>query len=119
MHLPRCLLLIACVGLIGGGQGLLAQSVIQTNYGTGDGSIPGPDHAVSGSDLLQTNLSSATRTGAPGSGDFYCEDSGYTVDLGRLTDGSFGTAGTQVSFSVLPNQTTLTFNFNLALSPGG
>lgn len=94
-------------------------AVIQTNYGTGDKSVPG--YAVSNTDLLQTALVLATRTGAPGSGDlyFYREDSGYTVDLARLTDGVFGTEGTQQAFTVMPNQVTLTFNLNTAVATNG
>ena len=95
--------------------------IIQTNYGTVDGTVPGPGSAVSGADLLQTHLASASRTGAPGSGDrnFYREDSGYPVVLGRLTDGLFGTAGGYSIYSVLPNQVTLTFALNLGANPGG
>lgn len=94
-------------------------TVIQTNYGTGDKSVPG--FAVSGTDLLQTALMSATRTGAPGSGDlyFYREDSGYTVELARLSDGTFGTEGTQSAFTVMPNQVTLTFTLGTVAAPLG
>lgn len=94
-------------------------TVIQTNYGTGDKSVPG--YAVSNTDLLQTALVSATRTGAAGSGDlyFYGEDGGYNVDLARLNDGVFGTEGTQVAFTVMPNQVTLTFTLDTVASPLG
>lgn len=96
-------------------------AIIQTNYGTTDGTVPGPGSSVSSTDLLQTNLTSASRTGAPGSGGryFYSEDSGYSVVLARLTDGVFGTAGGEPIYSVLPNQVTLTFEFDLGANPGG
>ena len=90
--------------------GLTVQAaVIQSNYYTSDGSLP-VGVAVSNADLLQTSLASATRTGtAAGDRYFYREDSGYTVDLGRLTDGAFGTAGGMSAYSVLPNQVTPDF----------
>jgi hypothetical protein len=94
-------------------------AVVQTNFGTGDKTEPGPP--ISTTDLLQTSLSSASRTGAPGSDDlyFYREDSGYTVDLSRLYDGVFGLSGTESAYTVMPNQTTLTFNLNTTSNPGG
>ena len=100
--------------------GLTVQAaVIQSNYYTSDGSLP-VGVAVSNADLLQTSLASATRTGtAAGDRYFYREDSGYTVDLGRLTDGAFGTAGGMSAYSVLPNQVTLTFTLNLTANPSG
>jgi uncharacterized protein YhjY with autotransporter beta-barrel domain len=91
-------------------------SPIQSNYGTGDGSIPGG--AMPTSNLLATNLLSATRTGT-GDAFFYREESGYTVDLARLSDGQFGAAGTYQAFSVMPNAVSLTFNLNLATRPTG
>lgn len=91
-------------------------SPIQTNYGAGDGSIPGG--AMPTSNLLATNLLSASRTGT-GDAFFYREESGYTVDLARLSDGQFGTAGTYQAFSVMPNVVSLTFNLNLAARPTG
>lgn len=105
--------------LLGGGSPCLQAAVVQTNFGTGDGSVPG--YSVSATDVLQLYLASASRTGAPGSGDlyFYREDSGYTVDLGRLTDGTFGPAGGNPGASVLPNQTAITFALNLTANPGG
>lgn len=94
-------------------------AVIQTNYGTGDNTVPGPP--VSTSDLLQTHLSSASRTGEIGVGNnsFYREDSGYTVDLSRLYNGTFGIGGTSAASSVLPNKVTLTFAFDLLRQPEG
>jgi hypothetical protein len=106
-----------------GGLSLVAQAtVIQTNYSTVNGNLPGPGGAVSTTDLLQTSLASATRTGGPGSGGryFYEEDSGFTeVDLGRLSDGLFGTPGYSANDVVLPNQVSLTFGFDLSANPGG
>jgi hypothetical protein len=97
----------------------LFSAVVQTNFGTGDGTLPG--YAVSTADLLQTALASASRTGAPGSGDlyFYREDSGYTVDLSRLSDGAFGAMGADPSPSVLPNETALTFALDITANPDG
>lgn len=94
-------------------------TVVQTNFGTGDKSVPG--YAVSNTDLLQTALVSATRTGAPGLGDqyFYRENSGYTVYLARLSDGTFGTEGTESAFTVMPNQVTLTFTLDTVAAPQG
>lgn len=104
--------------LSGGAHGLRA-AVIQTNFGTDNGSVPG--YVVSGTDVLQTYLSSASRTGAPGSGNlyFYREDSGYAVDLGRLTDGDFGQSGGSPGDTVMPNQTAITFALDLVANPGG
>ena len=82
----------------------------------------GPGTSVTSTDLLQTSLASASRTGAPGSGNayFYNEDNGYTVNLARLTDGVLNaSSGPQPTLSVLPNQTTLTFALDLVTNPGG
>jgi autotransporter-associated beta strand protein len=112
MNLPRALLLAAAVVL----SVAAVAAPIQTNYGTGDGSIPGG--AMPTSNLLATNLVSASRTGT-GDAFFYREDSGYTVDLARLYDGQFGTAGGNQAFTVMPNVVSLTFNLNLATRPTG
>lgn len=104
---------------------LASAAVIQTNYGTGDGSLPGGSAIVAGDNLLSTRLASASRTGAgasnPGNLYFYRENdgTGYNVDLARLYDGQFGAAGAVSSASVLPNQVSLTFAFNLTASPAG
>lgn len=104
---------------------LASAAVIQTNYGTGDGSLPGGSAIVAGDNLLSTRLASASRTGAgasnPGNLYFYRENNGtgYNVDLARLYDGQFGAAGTVSSASVLPNQVSLTFAFNLTANPAG
>jgi len=102
---------------------LASGAVVQTNYGTGDGSLPGSSAIVAADNLLSTSLASASRTGdgVPNPGDlyFYREDSGYTVDLARLYDGQFGDAGSNSSASVLPNQVSLTFSFDLLASPAG
>lgn len=121
--LPRRLFCAALAFL--GAVTLPAQSLIQDNYGTGTATMPG-GVAVSSGDLLQTHLTSATRTGAPGSGNtyFYREDSGYTVDLGRLSDGAYGTFGSSGlggngQYTVMPNNVTLTFTFDTAAHPAG
>jgi hypothetical protein len=103
---------------------LASGAVVQTNYGTGDGSLPGGSPIVAANNLLSTRLASATRTGAgvPNPGDlyFYDENGGtYNVDLARLYDGQFGEAGGIPSASVLPNQVSLTFNFDLSASAAG
>lgn len=102
---------------------LASGAVIQTNFGTGDGTLPGVSPIVREDNLLFTRLASASRTGDgvtdPGDLYFYREDSGYNVDLARLYDGQFGAAGVDSSASVLPNQVSLTFAFNLTASPAG
>jgi len=112
MTLPRALLLAAA-------SVLTAQSdagPIQTNYGTGDGSIPGG--AMPTSNLLATNLLSASRSGS-GDAFFYNESWNYPVDLARLYDGQLGDAGPNPSYSVLPNVASITFALNLATRPNG
>lgn len=102
---------------------LASGAVVQTNYGTGDGTLPGGSSIVAANNLLSTSLASASRTGDgvpnPGNLYFYREDSGYAVDLTRLYDGQFGAAGAVSSASVLPNQTSLTFSFDLLANPAG
>jgi hypothetical protein len=104
---------------------LASGAVVQTNYGTGDGSLPGSSPIVAADNLLATRLASATRTGEgvanPGNQYFYRENdgAGYNVDLARLYDGQFGEAGGVSSASVLPNQVSLTFNLDLLASPAG
>lgn len=110
MRHPKLFLLAAAAAIS------VQASPIQTNYGTGDGSIPGG--AMPTSNLLATNLLSASRTGT-GDAFFYREESGYTVDLARLSDGQFGTAGGNQAFTVMPNVVSLTFNLNLATRPTG
>ncbi len=111
MSLPRVLLLAAASLALPS-----FAAPIQTNYGTGDGSTPGG--AMPTSNLLSTNLLSASRSGT-GDAYFYREDSGYTVDLGRLYDGQFGTPGGNQAYTVMPNAVSLTFNLNLTTRPGG
>lgn len=106
--------------LLFGGMATAGAAVVQNNFFvTGSGTSPGTP--ITSSDLLQTQLSSASRTGSPGFGDtyFYREDSGYTVDLARLSNGAFGDSGGDPDSSVLPNNTTITFAFNLASNPHG
>lgn len=104
---------------------LASGAVIQTNFGTGDGSLPGVSPIVAAANLLSTRLASASRTGdgVPNPGDLYFfrenNGAGYNVDLARLYDGQFGAAGAVSSASVLPNQVSLTFGFDLAASPAG
>lgn len=112
MTLPRALLLAAATVLsIESGA-----SPIQTNYGTGDGSIPGG--AMPTSNLLATNLLSASRSGS-GDAYFYNESYMYPVDLARLYDGQFGTAGGNSAFTVMPNVASITFALNLTTRPAG
>ncbi len=115
--------------------------VVQSNHHSINGTFPGsvsgtdllqtslssasrtgsPGTVVTSTDLLQTSLASASRTGAPGSGNryFYGEDD-YAVDLAPLTDGVLNaSSGPQPTLSVLPNQTTLTFALDLDTNPGG
>lgn len=102
---------------------LAAGAVVQTNYGTTNGTLPGGGSIVRANNLLHTSLTSASRTGAdaidPGNLYFYREDSGYEVDLSRLHDGEFGEPGGSSVDSVLPNQASITFNLNLTTNSGG
>ncbi|MEY3897610.1 MAG: hypothetical protein RLZZ214_3131, partial [Verrucomicrobiota bacterium] len=43
---------------------LAAGAVVQTNSGTGDGTLPGPGAIVAANNLLFSSLASASRTGA-------------------------------------------------------
>ena len=112
-RLRRAVTLLVCAA------GTALAQVSYETVSTTNGTVPG--YAVSSTDLLQTSLSSATRTGAAGSGNtyFYREDSGYTVDLTRLYDGQFGTAGTNSNYTVMPNNVTLTFTFNTSVNTNG
>jgi len=94
----------------------LLAAVVQTNFSTENGSVPG--YAVSSTDLLQTALSSASRSGS-GDSFFYDESGGNTVDLSRLSDGDFGRSGGAPEVSVMPNHVAITFALDLALNPGG
>jgi hypothetical protein len=92
-------------------------AVIQTNFGTGDVTIPGGAF-VSEGNLLSSNLSSATFL--PG-GSFYRQDSGYPVVLSRLYDGALGPLsadglGGTGDYSVFPNNATLQFNLDGAFN---
>ena len=104
---------------------LASGAVVQTNYGTGDGSLPGGTAIVAADNLLSTSLASASRTGAddltPDDQYFFGEDNGGSIPvvLLRLYDGQFGAAGGDPSASVLPNQVSLTFNFDLSASAAG
>jgi len=89
-------------------------TVIQSNYWSHNGTFPSPASAPGitspGTYVLDP----------PGNRYFYREDTGYAVDLARLTDGAFdGSNGPKPSWSVLPNQTTLTFALDLVTNPGG
>lgn len=99
--------------------------IVQTNYSSETESLPN-GVTLSTTDLLQTSLASASRTGASGSGNtyFYREDSGYTVDISRLYDGDFGTFGSSGlggdgHYTVMPNNVTITFTFDLTTNTAG
>lgn len=84
--------------------------------------MPG-GRTLSSTDLLQTQLASATRS-ASGNAAFYREESGYTVDLSRLSDGQFGTFGStglggDGSFTVMPNVVTITFTLDTSINTAG
>jgi hypothetical protein len=88
-----------------------AATIIQTNYETGDGTIPGGGFDAAGN-ILSTNLSSSSRSGS-----FYREDSGYPVVLSRLFDGSLGSLGSEGlggdgRFTVMPNVATIQFDLD-------
>jgi hypothetical protein len=114
-----CLAILVCF------PALAAGAVTQTNWSTGDSSLPGDSPIVHANNLLHTSLASATRTGAgetnPGNFYFYRENDagGYNVDLARLYDGQFGASGSSSSASVLPNKVSLTFAFNLTPNSAG
>ncbi len=94
-----------------------ARAVItRSTYGSGDGSVPGGPFNGNGN-LLQSSLSSTMIIRIDGQGSFYRENSGYTVDLTRLYDGSLGTLGSSGlggdgRYCVFPNKVTLQFNLN-------
>lgn len=76
-----------------------------------DGTTP---FAVSNTDLLQTNLTSAAITAGPGFSFF------GTNSLGTLTDGSFGATGAVLGPVVsFQPATAVTFSFDLTASPAG
>ena len=88
-------------------------AIIQTNTGTGDGSVPGGSFSAEGN-LLNNHLVSASRTGS-----FYREDSGYTVNLARLGDGDLGPAGasglgSDGRYTVMPGTAVIQFDFDAA-----
>ena len=92
-------------------------AVIQTNFGTGDGTTPGGAFSSAGN-LLSSNLSSATFLSG---GSFYRQDSGYPVVLSRLYDGALGSLGStglgnDGNFTVMPNIATLQFDLNGAFN---
>lgn len=112
----------ALFGLTAAGAGA---QVVQTNSVSETSTLPG-GLTISSTDLLQTQLASATRTGAAGSGNtyFYREDSDYTVDLARLSDGSLGSfgssgLGSDGNYTVMPNNVTLTFTFDTSINTNG
>jgi MYXO-CTERM domain-containing protein len=92
-------------------------AVIQTNFGTGDGTTPGGAFSSAGN-LLSSNLSSASFLSG---GSFYRQASGYPVVLSRLYDGALGSLGStglgnDGNFTVMPNQATLQFDLNGAFN---
>ena len=88
-------------------------AVVQTNFGTGDGTTTGGAFSSAGN-LLSSHLSSAAiLTG----GTFYRQDSGYPVVVSRLYDDTLGSLGStglgdDGEFTVMPNQATLQFDLN-------
>lgn len=109
-----------CTALLGVAALGASAQVVQTNSFSENSTLPG-GLTLSSTDLLQTNLSSATRTGSSGSGNtyFYREDSGYPVVLSRLSDGTLGTFGTYDSYTVMPNNVTITFTFDTSINTNG
>jgi hypothetical protein len=90
-------------------------AVVQTNTGTGNGSIPGGTFVTTGN-LLATHLDSATRSGS-----FYRETSGYTVNLNRMFDGQLGPMGSSGlgndgAYTVMPDIAVLQFNLSAAFN---
>ena len=84
-------------------------AVVQTNFGTGDGTIPGGTFASAGN-LLVSNLSSASTLANGNFLDPYSNlERLYNNDLG--TAGNFGNAAV-----VMPNIATLQFNLNGAFN---
>ncbi len=84
-------------------------AVVQTNFGTGDGTIPGGTFASAGN-LLFSNLSSASTLANGNFLDPYSNlERLYNNDLG--TAGNFGNAAV-----VMPNIATLQFNLNGAFN---
>lgn len=85
---------------------LAAGAVVQDNFSTTNGTLPGGGSIVQANNLLHTSLTSASRTGAgvtdPGNTYFYRENNGtgYNVDLSRLYDGEFGESGGSAIASV-------------------
>jgi hypothetical protein len=107
----------ACALLLGVAALAAPAQVVQTNFGSGTESLPG-DIALSSTDLLQTQLTSATRS-ASGDGAFYREESGYDVVLSRLSDGQFGAFGGYSNYTVMPNDVAITFVFDTTVNTLG
>ena len=105
---PRAIQLLALAALT---PVIANAATTQTNYGTGDGTTPGAPFDTTGN-LLSTNLSTVSRSGT-----FYREDSGYAVDLARLSDGQLGTAGSTGlgatgNYTVMPNVAVIQFDLD-------
>ena len=84
-------------------------AVVQTNFGTGDGTIPGGTFASAGN-LLVSNLSSASTLANGNFWDLYS-------NLERLYNNDLGTAGNFDNEAVvMPNIATLQFNLNGAFN---
>ncbi|MBL9171085.1 MAG: hypothetical protein JNN07_25355 [Verrucomicrobiales bacterium] len=110
------------VALFGAAALTASAQIVQTDYVSATASIPG-GLTLSATDLLQTQLASAARS-ASGDAAFYREESGYTVDLSRLSDGQFGTYGSSGlggdgNYTVMPNNVTLTFTFDTSVNTLG
>jgi hypothetical protein len=118
-HVSRLVILFFLVAVTAHAQ------VVQTNFSSSTESLPG-GLTISDNDLLQTSLSSASRTGSAGFGNtyFYNENNGYTVDLSRLYDGDFGSFGSSGlggdgHYTVMPNNVTITFAFDISTHIAG
>lgn len=84
--------------------------VVPTTEGFADSSV----YTVSNTDLLQTHLASASFTGS-----HHTSDS-FSTSLSTLTDGAFGSAGSDGPSSVgFSDTSTLTFNFDLTVNTAG
>jgi hypothetical protein len=94
-----------------GGSGVGPTTIIQTNYETGDGTIPGGEFDAAGN-ILSTNLASSSHSGS-----FYRETLGYPVEVSRLFDGALGSLGSaglggDGRFTVMPNVATIQFDLD-------
>lgn len=92
---------------------LAGAATVQTNYGDGEGNVPGGAFNPSGN-LLSTHLASVSATGS-----YYRQSSGYAVVPSRLYDGTLGPLssdglGNDGNYTIMPNLATIQFNFAAA-----